>query len=1161
MRIGPTIIFIFIFTFSKNFVNGQQQIFKNYSVNDGLISNEIRRIFQDSKGFLWIGTLEGLSKYDGNTFLNFSSANGLSHNMVNDIYESNNGRMFIALNNGSIDEISDGKVFNKTPKDSIVVNRFLKTPWSQVIALTDRYGLQNFMKGKLTPLPQHSIESSFFNAEVLSDTSFAVTDNNFLRVLDKNCKILSQLKIRDYPYWELRCKKDSRGRIWVGLAKGIELIEPILNGNKLILKSNLPSAFNFLKEYTVNDIFEDEKHTMWFATIAGIVKVNGDGSHQIFTVKDGLASNIITTIFQDKEKNLWFGTAVGLSKLVTQSGISVYPIENGVYSNDNKFLMYPFKKGHFLVGTSNGAKDFNKVTGVFSPAFKKNDDIFYKVVVNAKPVVISGLYKSITLDTQQMQAHAIPSFSFPSNIRIEARDHKGNNFATDLNDLYFISPTGLQKILTKRIADLLIDNDNNLWAGTWQDGLIRFRYKVINNRIEILETKYFLPNLNIRSLFEDRHNNIWVGTRYTGVYRIGKDERGSFNFLNITQSDGLTSNFIKAIREDADGNYWIAFFQGLDKLVVRNNKFDIFNFSRIHNYFASILGLEIEDSNTIWLATREGIVKIKDSHLEELPPLPVYITKIYAADTTFAIRSPLKFNYNQKNLAFDYSAPGYINEKQILYSYRLMGNNEETWSKASNQHTVSFAGLQPGKYQFQVKSLGWNGKWGQPTIVKFSITPPFWQTWWFTSLILLLIAALIYIFIKWRIQNIRAVEAEKLKLQKLNAEQYKNELELEQVINYFSTSLIDKNRVDDVLWDVAKNLIGKMGFADCMIYMWNEDKTKMIQKAGFGPKSTLEEINKRHSFVIPGQGAVGYVMKTKETVISTDTSKDKRYIADDMDRSSEITVPIIYNSELIGVLDSGHHEKNFFTSRHLQIMNTIAALMANKIKSFEAEQSLLLSRIEIYSMNDQLSKAKLEALRSQMNPHFIFNCINSIDALIQSNDKYYATVYLNKFAKLLRNILDSSRQNTVTLSKDLETLQLYIELEKFRNENKFSAAIEADEELLQDDYKVPPLIVQPFVENSILHGLRYRDDNEGKLSISVTKQLNCIQYIIEDNGLGRNNNNKHTQKDKTSYGITMSNERVRLFNNEEKASVKIIDLFETGKPSGTRVEVLLKIDE
>ena len=96
-------------------------------------------------------------------------------------------------------------------------------------------------------------------------------------------------------------------------------------------------------------------------------------------------------------------------------------------------------------------------------------------------------------------------------------------------------------------------------------------------------------------------------------------------------------------------------------------------------------------------------------------------------------------------------------------------------------------------------------------------------------------------------------------------------------------------------------------------------------------------------------------------------------------------------------------------------------------------------------MKQQIAETEMMALRAQMNPHFIFNCINSIDALIQCNDKYHATVYLNKFARLIRNILDSSKQPTISLVRDLETLQLYIDLERFRNENRFTAEIRVDE--------------------------------------------------------------------------------------------------------------------
>jgi len=211
------------------------------------------------------------------------------------------------------------------------------------------------------------------------------------------------------------------------------------------------------------------------------------------------------------------------------------------------------------------------------------------------------------------------------------------------------------------------------------------------------------------------------------------------------------------------------------------------------------------------------------------------------------------------------------------------------------------------------------------------------------------------------------------------------------------------------------------------------------------------------------------------------------------------------------------------------------------------------------SLMKRITEMEMQALRSQMNPHFIFNCINSIDALIQSNDKYHATVYLNKFAKLLRNILDSSRQNTVTLGKDLDTLKLYIELEQLRHENKFRAEVIADNELLREDYKVPPLIIQPFVENAILHGIRYRSDNGGQLTIRVEKENEYLRFTIEDNGVGRAAAAREPRSDKPSYGIVLSTDRVKLFNNEERASVAITDLVENGHPAGTKVELRLKM--
>ena len=121
---------------------------------------------------------------------------------------------------------------------------------------------------------------------------------------------------------------------------------------------------------------------------------------------------------------------------------------------------------------------------------------------------------------------------------------------------------------------------------------------------------------------------------------------------------------------------------------------------------------------------------------------------------------------------------------------------------------------------------------------------------------------------------------------------------------------------------------------------------------------------------------------------------------------------------------------------------------------------------------------EMQALRAQMNPHFIFNCLSAIDNLIQTNQPDKATTCLSRFAKLVRDVLDSSKSNLVPFEKDFATLKLYLELERFRCNNKFNYDLNAEDILLLGDFKVPPLIIQPFVENAIHHGLLNKQDGD-----------------------------------------------------------------------------------
>ena len=218
-----------------------------------------------------------------------------------------------------------------------------------------------------------------------------------------------------------------------------------------------------------------------------------------------------------------------------------------------------------------------------------------------------------------------------------------------------------------------------------------------------------------------------------------------------------------------------------------------------------------------------------------------------------------------------------------------------------------------------------------------------------------------------------------------------------------------------------------------------------------------------------------------------------------------------------------------------------------------------INKLAAEAFSKEKIELELQSLKAQLNPHFIFNCINSIDAFIQTSDKYNATLYLNKFAKLIRNVLDSSKENIVPFSKDIETLRLYIQLEELRSESKFETLLDIDEELMSSDYKVPPLIIQPFVENAIIHGLRNKETNDGILSVHISKTEKHIVYSITDNGIGRVASQKINTGKGKSYGMEMSYDRVKLFNNEKDASVTFTDLYDGKMPIGTMVQVNLKI--
>jgi LytS/YehU family sensor histidine kinase len=202
----------------------------------------------------------------------------------------------------------------------------------------------------------------------------------------------------------------------------------------------------------------------------------------------------------------------------------------------------------------------------------------------------------------------------------------------------------------------------------------------------------------------------------------------------------------------------------------------------------------------------------------------------------------------------------------------------------------------------------------------------------------------------------------------------------------------------------------------------------------------------------------------------------------------------------------------------------------------------------------------MRALRAQMNPHFIFNCLNSINRYIVKSDHKTASGYLTKFSRLIRAILDNSANDYVTIDNEIQTLRLYIEMEVLRFDSVFDFFIEVDEGIMAESISIPSMLIQPYVENAIWHGLLHRESKDGKLWLRFRQQKNNVLLVeVEDNGVGRRKAKELRSKDvvkKKSYGMQITEDRIFLINElyNMNAKVKVEDLTdEYGEATGTKV--------
>lgn len=304
--------------------------------------------------------------------------------------------------------------------------------------------------------------------------------------------------------------------------------------------------------------------------------------------------------------------------------------------------------------------------------------------------------------------------------------------------------------------------------------------------------------------------------------------------------------------------------------------------------------------------------------------------------------------------------------------------------------------------------------------------------------------------------------------------------------------------------------------------------------------------------------------------------------------------------DYVALVDTLYIRKEQEIQQSKRIAKTISENQ-NRIASLEKERALVDSKVNLAIKDQELSEARnksqqyviyslilgilvmlvfatllfrsnkqqklannllaLKSMRSQMNPHFIFNALNSVNSFIAVNDERNANRYLSEFSVLMRSVLENSDEDFIPFTKEIELIQLYVKLEHNRFKEKFDYEILIDDSIDLEDFSIPPMLLQPYIENAIWHGLRYKEDH-GKLTVKIEQRdTDFLAVLIEDNGVGRKRSQELKTKNQLkqkSKGMSTIKKRIGILNDmyQDRISVSIEDLFEDG--TGTKVELLLK---
>ncbi|AYL95433.1 hybrid sensor histidine kinase/response regulator [Mucilaginibacter celer] len=806
--------------------------FQHIGSNEGLSELNINCIIQDSRGFIWVGTRDGLNRYDGNKFKIFKNivndATSLSNSFVQDIVEDPKGNLWISTSGGGLnmyDRKKDRFIHYRhnenntnSPASDILVKIALDKTGSLWICNQkeglDRFDISKnkFSHYKYNPADNSSLSDN--NTRVLcvdkADNVWVGTTygglnlynrqaNNFTRFMQDagNQASLSSNKINTIF-------EDSGRRLWIGVSDGgLNLYNP--DSKTFTHFKNDPYNNNSLSYNSVQGLAEDSGGNLWIGTENGGLSIfnyaaNKFNNHfQDDVDNSSIANNSVDVIMRDKNGNMWIGAfASGLNFYKkTRENFVHYKHNAAKTSLSNNFVLsvYKDKKDNVWLGTDGGGLNlFDEETGNFK-AYKHSDNdkstICGNYVLAIKEDAKNNLWIGTWGDGVSMMNPQTRTFRSYRHNDKDTGSISGNNIyaieKTPDGKLWFGTlGTGLDRfdpktnkfihyrhsaanpksISSDNINSLLADSKGNLWVGT-NDGGVNL-YDTLTNSFKPVQYEKLnsaLGNNTALDLFEDHLGNIWICT-YGGIYRLNP---ATGKVANFKMQDGLPANYTYAVEEDNSGNMWISTNKGLSRYNPKTNKIRNFTIEdglqaeeyKPHSamkgrdgmlYFGGVNGFNMFSPDSIRDNVYDPTLVLTD--------FQIFNKSIRVAQNNDD-SSPLKedisetksitLSHAQSVISFEYVSMDYALSNKKSYAYMLEGF-DKTWNYVGNKNSATYTNLPAGDYTFRVKSQDAEGRWSKHEIsLKVTVLPPFWLTWWFVSLAMLFIAALIYAVYRYKV--------------------------------------------------------------------------------------------------------------------------------------------------------------------------------------------------------------------------------------------------------------------------------------------------------------------------------------------------------------------------------------------------------------------------